>query len=184
MRESNDSNAVEVNGICFETLMPERVLRLPRKKRGINTPVQLGIGVTNNTQETLHFSFYCTLTPRLVKADEKALRAGYFSDEFAPPQESDYPLIMPGKCLTFFPYAKLLWLEGEQFELLIAAGDGGFWTFRIQPDTYQFRFSYRKLNAFRRSTSAEWDTIEPRLSKRVWSGLVDTPIVEFHIVQP
>lgn len=55
MRELNESNAVEVTGICFETVVSERVLTIPDAKRGVYTSVELGIRIANNTQSFFTF---------------------------------------------------------------------------------------------------------------------------------
>ncbi|WP_449419520.1 hypothetical protein [Phormidium nigroviride] len=46
-RESIDSNSGEVDGMRFETVMPERVLTIPENLSSTSTPVQFGIKVTN-----------------------------------------------------------------------------------------------------------------------------------------
>ncbi|MEG3842127.1 hypothetical protein [Microcoleus sp. herbarium14] len=50
-REFLNKNAVEVDGIRFEIIMPEIVfvLPIPKAKPGNNTSVQLGVRITNNT---------------------------------------------------------------------------------------------------------------------------------------
>ncbi len=64
---SLESNAVEVTGIRFETVVSERVLTIPEAKRGVYAPVELGIRVTNNTQTPFYFSYYFySLFPELI----------------------------------------------------------------------------------------------------------------------
>ncbi|WP_206756701.1 hypothetical protein [Planktothrix sp. FACHB-1365] len=53
--ESTNGNAVEVDGIRFEILMPQREFTIPAKIPGAHTPVQLGIEITNNTQIPIRF---------------------------------------------------------------------------------------------------------------------------------
>lgn len=175
---------MEVDGISFETLVPERVLRLPEKKRGVQTTVQIGIGITNNTPTPLRFRLYGTLTPELLGADGQAQERGGGRDGIHQfPSEVDFPLAMPGECITFFPEARLLWLKRGQFRLLIIARDGSFsWFDNLNLGTYQIQFRYQKISESREGRYSEWEPIEQSLSERVWSGRVDTPFVKFHLV--
>jgi len=181
---SFDSKAVEVDNIRFETLVPEPELIVPKKRRGTETPVQIGIRITNNTLTPLRFSFYASLTPEIIGADREALQVGYYSDWSTEPLESDFPLVLPGEYVTFFPYAKLLWLR-DQFRLLMGAGDGGFWFFGdLKLGTYQIRFRYQEDSEWGERTFDEEELIEQRLLERVWLGQVDTSFVEFYLIQP
>lgn len=45
--ESNHSNAVEVGGLRFETLVPVPVVTVPPNQPDTTTPVRFGIRVTN-----------------------------------------------------------------------------------------------------------------------------------------
>ncbi|MEH2234671.1 hypothetical protein [Nostoc sp.] len=73
-----NNSATEVDGIRFETLMPEQVLTLPEKKRGVVTRVQLGICITNNTSSPVRLSFFATLIPQLVGGDGQVCLRNYF----------------------------------------------------------------------------------------------------------
>jgi len=63
--ESFNKNAVEVDGIRFEIIMPEIVfvLPIPKAKPGNNTSVHLGLRITNHTSNPYCFSFYRHLIP-------------------------------------------------------------------------------------------------------------------------
>jgi len=54
--ESTDSNGVEVDGIRFETLVPETVWTIPENQPGASTPVQLGIRMINNRSIPVQFN--------------------------------------------------------------------------------------------------------------------------------
>lgn len=179
-----NGSALEVDGIRFETLLPETVLRLPREKRNAYTPVQLGMRITNNTLEPLRFSFFATLTPEMVRADGQIQQRGGGSDAIKVPIESNFPLAMPGECIEFFLEARLLWHKFDQIRLLIFRTDGGYWWFdQLKLGIYQIRFSYQEFCETREWIERGRESIVQRRSETVWSGRVDTPFVEFQLIQ-
>ncbi|MHC0063647.1 hypothetical protein ACWATR_12065 [Nostoc sp. UIC 10890] len=198
--ESNEINAVEVNGIRFETLVPERMLCLPKKNLiqkllsnlefllpippGYFSPkysVQIGIRITNNTLTPIRFSFYFTLFPELVNAHGQIPFEGGWIRASAS-LESDYPLAMPGESVTYFPEIKFFGTWGNRFGLSVASGDSGTWFFQpLKSDNYQFRFLYNNQNekeTMYSSTSKDMSLIEG-----IWTGEVLTPFVELHLAQ-
>lgn len=180
--ESFDSNAVEVDGICFETLVPERVFKLPQKKGNAGTSVQIGMNITNNTSTPLHFSGYCTLIPELLQPNGQVSKWGRNSNVLIEPLESDFPLVMPEESISFFPDTTLFRWDRNQFGLSIHFGDGSVWVSdELKPGIYRFRFSYQKFSLTTESTAGGWESIESRLLEKVWSGWVDTPFVELHL---
>lgn len=178
-----DRTAVEVDGIRFETLVPDRVLTIPEKKRGVETYVQLGICITNNTLTPHRFSFYASLRPEIVASDGQIIRGGCLSNILIGPLESDFQLAMPGKSAIFFPDATLFWSKHDQFTLRVPAGDGGFWFFHdLKPSTYQVRFTYSNKNT--EATIYRRESTDTKLIEGLWTGMVSTPFVEFCLVQP
>ncbi|MUH00813.1 hypothetical protein F7734_54515 [Scytonema sp. UIC 10036] len=146
--------------------------------------MQIGLRITNNTQESLHFSFFNTLTPELVGAQGQIQHRGGGSDVVKVPKESDFPLAMPGECIEFFLEASLLWQKLDRFKLLIVRRDGGYWWFdQLKLATYQIRFSYQELCETRQWIEYVRESIEQMRSRKVWSGRVDTPFVEFQLNQ-
>ena len=91
--ESFDSNAIEVNGIRFETLVPEPVVILPKSwfkqflhllqfwsrshsSQLSSVPIKLGLSITNNTSREFRFNFYPTpptMLPQIVGADNREI---------------------------------------------------------------------------------------------------------------
>ena len=63
--ESNETNGIEVDGVRFETVVSQRVLTIPEAKRGVYTPLKVGIRITNNTQ-----SFF-TFHPMFIRCFQK-----------------------------------------------------------------------------------------------------------------
>jgi hypothetical protein len=177
------NSAIEVDGIRFETLMPERVLTLPEKKRGIKTRMQLGIRITNNTPTAVRFSFFATIIPQLVGADSQLHFQEYYRRRTKRPLESDFPLVMPGENVTFFPYSLLYWRKRDQFVLKIEAGDGGYWNFdALKAGVYQIRLVYKNIYVTKEIYNRE--RMNPNLIEGLWTGMVSTPFIEFCLVQP
>ncbi|MBW4677489.1 MAG: hypothetical protein KME52_26885 [Desmonostoc geniculatum HA4340-LM1] len=58
--KSNSNNTVQVDGIHFETVMPERVLRIPPKLSDAKTQIQFGIRITNNIETPQRFLLFFT----------------------------------------------------------------------------------------------------------------------------
>ncbi|MCC5638803.1 hypothetical protein LC593_23815 [Nostoc sp. CHAB 5844] len=177
-----DNNAVEVEGIRFETLVPERVLTLPEKKRRVVTRVQLGICITNNTPEPVRFNLFNTLIPQLVEVDGQVCLRGYFRRGTKRPSESDFPLVMPGESFTLFPYAELSWRKLDPFTLIIEASDGGYWDFDgLKAGIYQIQFVYNN----KCTTQEIYDrtSMNTNLIENLWIGKVSTYFVEFCLVE-
>ncbi|BAY75099.1 hypothetical protein NIES25_15160 [Nostoc linckia NIES-25] len=169
-------NAVEVDGIQFETVVAQSLI-IPEKKREAEVSLQIGMEVTNKTQTPFRFDFFATLVPELIGANSQRLQRSYFCQFLQAPRESDYPLAMPGESVKCFPDAKLFWSKLDVLSLQIAAGDGGFWIFKnLQPGVYKFRFAYQKHNSFvkindktkARTKSLNWK----------WKTMVSTPFVD------
>ncbi len=95
--EDFDSNAIEVDGIQFETLVPDPVVILPKSwfkqflhllqfwsrspsSQLSSVPIKLGLSITNNTSKAFRFSFYPTLPtmmPQIVGSDGMARKSSY-----------------------------------------------------------------------------------------------------------
>ena len=186
-RESSDNNAVEVDGVRFETILSNPVLSIPVKKANSNgyTSVELGIKITNATPSPLYFSGYTTLIPELLEPDGQMREWGRNSNILIGPSESNFLLAMPGKSVTFFPYTILFGRRSNQSELAIESGDGSVWVSgELKPGKYQFRFSYQKIFYPRGEIIYRQQEIEQKLLEQVWFGRVDTPFVELHLVKP
>ncbi|GGA25945.1 hypothetical protein [Okeania sp. KiyG1] len=172
-----NDKVIEVDGIRFETILPETVLTFPEKKGDIRIPVQIGIRINNNTPNSLRFSFYRTLSGEIVTPNGQIVSGIYRLLGVKSPKESDFPLVLPGKNLTFFPKA-LFEFKGDRFTLSIALGDGGFLSFEIfKPGIYQIRFTYN--NKFEIATIYEREIKNTRLIENIWMGRISTPFVGF-----
>ena len=178
-----DKNAVEVEGIRFEILVPERVLILPEKKRRVATRVQLGICITNNTPNPVRFNFFDTLIPQLMEADGQLHFRGYYRRGTKRPSESDFPLVMPGESFTLFPYSELSWRKLDPFTLIIEAGDGGYWDFDgLKAGIYQIQLVYNNKYTAQEIEIYDRESLNTNLIEGLWIGMVSTPKVKFHLV--
>jgi len=182
----NHSNAVEVDGMQFETAIPERVWHIPENKPGATTPVRLGITVTNNRSTPLYFSFYSDMLPDLVVSGGQSLLAGGGFEGISYPIESDFLLAMPGKHVTYLREAKLFWNDNQ---LLFGSHNSrvnlrlGTWVYQdIKPGLYYVRFKYR--NREPQATYYKPETNQYIRLEGIWTGQVTTPFVEILLVMP
>ncbi len=149
--DSNNPNAIEVDGICFETLIPEEMVRLP--KYGEETPVQFGVRITNQTSTPYRFDLQLFL-PEILDPQGKTLQIDGGQNAKREVKESDIPLLMPGESLDFLMDAKLNWYKEhflrfvgwykEHFLRFVGnATYGGVWIFWLsKPGEYKVRFIY------------------------------------------
>jgi hypothetical protein len=178
--QSNEP-VVEVNGISFETVMPERVFIVPEKPFENNTLVELGVRITNNTSAPYRFSFYNAITPELMMMDTQTPQEmSYMSDWLVGSQESDFPLAMPGESVTFMPGASIVKYENDQFTFSTSVGDGGinFFT-NLHLGTYQLRFKYKNDSA--EAKVSEKVTEKKKRIENIWTGETSMPFVEFSL---
>jgi hypothetical protein len=176
---STQSNAVEKDGIRFETLVPEPVLTIPANQPGVETPVRLGLRITNNTRTPLRFTRFDSLYPELVGPDGKVVGRIQGRNVTIAPTEADCPIAQPGENLSFFLDGKLSW-QSNKLELGGSDGFGGIWLFQeLKPGAYQFRFIYS-------SPSSRTLPCDLALGKKksLWIGGAVTPFVEIRLVQP
>jgi hypothetical protein len=172
------SNAIEFDGLIFETLLPERVVIIPKKKlKSKNPSVKFGIRVTN-LSPTPHSFIFFGLTPELQDTNGQLIHKSGGRNATKYPQEVDYMLAMPGESVTYF-------LEGRFEERKKLQGNepsGGVWCFdNLKPGKYRVRFTYRNEN-----TAAIIDkgsNEDMKLIEGIWKGMVSTPFVDFRILQ-
>jgi hypothetical protein len=175
---STNSNAVEKDSIRLEILMPERVWAIPANQPDANTPVRLGIRITNKAQIPIRFSRFDTLFPELVGLDGRALTLIGGRNVTIPPTLADCPIAQPEENLSFFLDGKLFWRDNK-LELRGSDGFGGIWLFNeLKPGNYQFRFTYSSPS----SRTLPCDLAVGKM-KGIWIGEVATPFVEIRLVQ-
>jgi len=177
----HNNSVVEVNGISFEALMPERELVVPQKPSEGHRLLDLGIRITNNTTTPLHFCFHAAITPELMMPNGEIIRKiNYASDWLRGPQESDFPLAMPGEDVIFSPGASIYWIEDNHWELMISVGNGGSWQFSpLQLGNYQIRLEYSNEAA---QVKVDGEDRKKKLIDNIWTGTVFTSFIEFSLV--
>ncbi|NJO28888.1 MAG: hypothetical protein HC874_16110 [Richelia sp. SL_2_1] len=177
----SDKNAIEVDGIRFETFLPQKVLTIPKKEPGSSGSIPLaGLSITNNTSNPIRF--INDLNPEMVNADGQILFRGYFSDWLRPIEESDLVLVMPGKEITFFYEAVIWYQEEDKFELVLSIGDGGSHTFEItELGNYKIQLNY--INKTAETKVYDQEIRERKSIENIWTGMVITPLKEFNLVR-
>ena len=179
LAKPNDKE-IEVDGIRFETILPETVLTLPEKKSGVETSVKIGIRITNNSNTDFYFNFYGTLIPQLITPNWQIIKEYYTSNFLKSRLVSDLLLAVAGKSITFFPNAQLLWKKNDQFLLKIAAGDGGSWIFdNLKAGRYLLQLTYKNKSA--QTTVYDRITKKGISFKKLWRRMVLVPLVELDL---
>ena len=179
-----NNSAVEVDGIRFETVIPEPLLTLPNKSESSYQLVQIGIRITNNTLTPFHFLFCASFSPELVRPEGQVKWSGYANDWMRAIEESDFLLVTPGKSVTFFPGISLFWTNHSQFSLIVSSGNGGAGSFdQLKAGIYHFRFQYYNTSDTIPKKNLAGESIESRPIEKVWTGRVNTPFVEFRLIE-
>lgn len=169
--ESNNPNVIEVDGIWFETLMPEEVVYLPNF--GEETPVQFGVRITNHTSNPYRFDLPF-FWPEILNSYGESIQIYSGKNASTEVEETDIPLIMPRDSLDFLINAKFSWYSRNCIRLSGNAIYGAIWTFwNIQPGQYQIRLIYENQRIRKQIFSfrgrAEIDSF--------WTGQIKTPFV-------
>jgi|GEM_PF-1519068 len=197
--KSNSNNTVQVDGIQFETVMPERVYQIPPKEPGAKTQVQFGIRITNNTANPCNLLLFAVLPEFLQANKQKVPQFGPVANSTAAPELSDFKLLMPGESVTFLVEGYFEWFkDGLQFAFM--RKDATYWWYgNFESGIYSINVIYE--NPYPAWDQASWgDGIislmpkrkQPRNSYRplkiikiedVWVGKILTPSIEFRLIQ-
>ncbi|MCU0543711.1 MAG: hypothetical protein MUE44_16275 [Oscillatoriaceae cyanobacterium Prado104] len=181
----SNRNAVELDGIQFETIVPDRVAIVRYDKSDVEkyNYVELGMKITNGTPNPLYFNGFTTLIPEMLEPDGQIIEWGRASNWIRGPSAEDFLLAQPGESVTFFPITVLFWLKGYGSCFSIAYGDGSIWgSEMLKPGKYQFRFSYQKILHPRGEIIYRRGKSEQLSLEGIWYGRVDSPFVELNIV--
>ncbi|WP_445636492.1 hypothetical protein NSTC745_01399 [Nostoc sp. DSM 114161] len=176
--ESNRINAVQVNHVRFETLVPQQRLIIPLKKENLTTFVQFGLRITNFSSNPYSFKLF-GLKPEVRNSQEKLLKRIYHANATVGLDESHFFIVLPGESLTSFVDGELRWYLHNN-ELVMQGQDniGGYWYFHnLSLGNYRISFTYRN------STQSELNKLFlPIVIENLWAGKVTTPLVEFWLV--
>jgi hypothetical protein len=172
-----DNSAVEVDGIRFETVVPEQGCNISLRQSDVSSTMQIGMRITNNTSISQRFCSFTTLIPALMGADGLILgqQLGGGSLGWIGPGESDFHLLMSGESVTFFLRAHIERRTDGLLNLIVNGTGGGYWSLDgLKLGAYQVQLAYRSLT----------NKLDMRLFEDFWRGRVHTPFVEFCLVQP
>lgn len=172
----NESSVIE-KGMSFETLVSDRVWLIPENKPGAETPVKLGVRITNKARQSMRFCIFRMFSPTLIGPEGKSLRQEGGSNPSRVIRESDCPFVSPGEGLTFFLEGKLTW-QSHQICLEGLWEPGGTWQFKdIKPGSYSFSFRYTCYPEKGRLSLAIRDIWE-----EIWAGQIETPVIDISLV--
>lgn len=136
-------NGIEIDGICFETLLPEQNYQLP--EYGEETPIQLGVRITNNSSDAYRFDLP-QFEPEIYNPNGEMMKMSWARNATSIPKDSDVPLIYPGQSLEFYFYnPKFSWYERDNLVFRGYSDYGGIWSFfKFKPGKYNIRLRYKK----------------------------------------
>ncbi|MBD2411150.1 hypothetical protein FACHB389_21820 [Nostoc calcicola FACHB-389] len=197
--ESNNPNPIEVDGICFETVIPERVLRIPPKQCDAKTQVQFGIRITNNTANPRNFLLFAARPEFLQQNKQKMPQFGPNANTSVSPELSDFKLLMPGESVTFLVEGYFEWFENE-LKFAFMRKDATYWWYgNFESGTYSINIIYE--NPYPSWEQASWgdgiislmpmrkqprnNYLPPEIFKieDVWVGEIFTFPLEFCLIQ-
>ncbi len=178
---STDSNAVELDNIRFEIIIPQPVLTIPKKQPDAYTPVDVGLRIINSNYTSIPLRFSNFFIPQLAGYDGQLLERGGGGDATFPSRECDFPIVIPGRSVTFFINGRLFW-RNNTLQIDLNDRPGHVLSFSdLKPGTYQLRLAYSKKS----ETAEVYDfrgSIFGRTLKGLWTGEAITPFVEAYIV--
>jgi hypothetical protein len=166
------SKAVRVNAVDFEAVA-DRFWAIPAA--GQETPVNLGLRLTNHTDKDLSFNLFDTILPRFETADGQQRWVGEAERSATRPAE---PVSIPArKSVTLSRPAVLKWSEDGKTLLLVGGdGSGGTWIMgELRPGMHRLSFNYdnkeQKVKFF--------NNAQP-----FWVGVADSAAAEVEIGRP
>jgi hypothetical protein len=181
--DRDEARVIEVDGISFETVIPEQVVTIPPDLPDAQTDMQFGVRITNNTEIPQRFLLFYIL-PQFLKINrKKVLRRGPNSNVYISPQTSDFRDIMPGEGVTFLDRG---WFSWQNSQLIFIYADkrccDWYWDFiDFKPDLYLLRVIYTNpFPVWNQQNARMSDLVEVR---DVWAGQISTPLVKFRLAQ-
>ena len=180
----NDNNAIEVNGIRFETIVPNPILTVPKESVGATTPIQFGVRITNNTSEPVRIR-RDSLTPELLGLNNQFLFPAILQHGALTFTESDFSLIAPKQNITLFWKGSLVRDRIDSMRsLMVALIDNrlrrGFYFSPFMPGIFQIRLTY--TNTDEETTSEDIQIQESKQLAGVLTGRFSSPWVKIKLV--
>jgi len=156
-RDTGKCNAVEVDGLCFETVIADsfeytdgrfvsiqeqQVFLIPNQPDG-ETIAYMGFRITNPTNKPVRLSVPASITPTLIGPEGKVGNQVWSGVPRPVSPEAIKPLlIMPGEVTYFLTSARFGW-ETNQLTMQFDAGMHNYYNFsNLQPGVYQIQLVY------------------------------------------
>ncbi len=150
MTETNSPTFIEVNGVRFETLVPQPLIKIPAY--GETTSVPLEVRITNVSDVPYRFdlrSFY----PQLLDPQGRLIGSGLNQNSSTLIQDEEIPLIMPQNEVKLYLEMDLIWYDPNLLRLIKAIYGGSlkfyspivdtlYGEVNIYPETYRICFKY------------------------------------------
>lgn len=169
-----DDRSVEVDGVLFETFLPDPVLVIPSDESD-STSTEFGFQITNLSSHPYHFTFF-GLIPEIKGLNGQRLKSEYARNATRFVSRNDFLLAEPGATLSSVVAAKLKWSEG-QLGLIGLDSSGGYWkVWGFQQGAYQVRFTYKGYSGEQLAILRP-----PVMLEHLWTGVISTPVVPFDI---
>jgi hypothetical protein len=145
--KSAGSTAPSDSSIKLETLVPERVLTIPKHEHSNYTPLQIAVRITNNTLTAFRF-YLDSLTPEFMAVDGENFYAGKLQvGRLVFRTESDFLLVRAGESLNLFWEGNFYWGD-RNISLQIPDKYSNVWLFRgFKPGISKVRFTYTNAEA-------------------------------------
>ena len=189
--EVDESATLEVDGILFQTLVPERVWEIPDQESGDRQLVGIGVRITNQTQETLYLPpwiGFLHVAAILEGSHETSATSvsgggeGFMRGIPQFPTQTYCQMVRSGEELIFFPRAFLYWHDDQLF---FGGSDlGGFWADVLSgPGTYSVSIGYKNSKSAIFCFNPEQGQNQPLIKYGFWTGYVRTPPIQIEIIQ-
>jgi hypothetical protein len=167
--------------IKLETLVPERVLTIPKNEPSNYTPIQFGVRITNNTLTAFRVSLD-SLIPEFMAVEGENFYAGKIQIGLVFRTESDFPLVRAGESLNLLWEGKFYWGDGN-ISLQIPDKYSNIWLFRgFKPGISKVRFTYSNAEVQRWYRNRE--KAERKQLMGVLTGNLSSPWTQFSFVLP
>ncbi|MDC0834378.1 hypothetical protein CKA32_004780 [Geitlerinema sp. FC II] len=178
---SRDGNVVELDGVKFETIIPETTWKIPNRTSEMRFPVKLGLRINNQKQQIVRFTQYDTLSPQMVDPNGQILQLKGSRNRSSPPTVSDCPLLHPEKSVTFVLDGELSW-QNNKLQLRWSDGFGGIWFFDdLKPSTYTIRIDYAASTKPLSMYDLKIGTFRP--VTQLWRSALNTNFIKIRLTQ-
>jgi hypothetical protein len=166
----------KTSGVRFETMMPERVILVPKEPEGSKTI--FGVRITNDSCDPLCFLLFF-MFPVFSRLDGQAMpKFGPNANRTRCPEETDFIWVSPGEQITF---ESTVWFSHQENDIqcLFEAENGGRWTFS------EFNSGDNYLECLYENRSSKWEIHDGEqlqtVFETVWTGKVVTPSLKFQL---